>query len=640
VVLERLADLRKGSRAWLAACAPIVAALLIAGCGSSQPGPGPTLRAFINAWSGARWTAMRAQVVSPPKDFIAANAAVFSDLGVTHVTISAGRIRTSKSRTAAQAMITEHYRLADVGAWSITSTVHLVKHRSRWRVKWTLATIDPRLISGAKIVVSRTWPSRAPILGAGGVKLTTVAQQVVVGVVGQRIKKPKDVRSDLLAAGAPRAQVTQALAAAKQNPSYFEPIYTITQARFAELKAQAGPANVYNVPGTQFEASGRTVAITKQLSAHLVGTLGPITAQQLKQLGSPYDAGSTVGQTGIQASAEKTLAGTPTTTIDVDNPAGVLLAKLASFPGKNGTPVTTSIDPKIQRAAEAALATATHHNVSMVAINAPTGQVLAVVSDPITTYNTAFQGAYPPGSTFKVLTSTALIQGGLSPSSPATCPTTITVDGEVFHNAEGDAPVSTMAQAFTESCNTAFIGLATQHLSPPDFVSVASLYGLQRTPQLGVPAFMDNIPKPASQTELAADSIGQGSVTFSALGMATVAAAVDSGVVRAPRLVAGAPDDSIVSSPLPTAVVDDLRTMMASVVASGTAANQGLPSGTFAKTGTAEYGTGPASKLKIDGWLMGYRGNVAFAIVTHDTGGGDGGPVNGPIIAKFLNAIG
>jgi hypothetical protein len=36
---------------------------------------------------------------------------------------------------------------------------------------------------------------------------------------------------------------------------------------------------------------------------------------------------------------------------------------------------------------------------------------------------------------------------------------------------------------------------------------------------------------------------------------------------------------------------------------------------------------------------MGYRGNVAFAIVTHDTGGGNGGPVNGPIIARFLDAI-
>ncbi len=122
--------------------------------------------------------------------------------------------------------------------------------------------------------------------------------------------------------------------------------------------------------------------------------------------------------------------------------------------------------------------------------------------------------------------------------------------------------------------------------------------------------------------------------------MATVAAAIDSGMVRAPRLVTGAPDDTIPASPLPSAMVDDLRTMMASVVASGTAAGQGLPPGTYAKTGTAEYGTGPASKLRIDGWLMGYRGNVAFAIVTHDTGGGNGGPVNGPIIAKFLNAIG
>jgi hypothetical protein len=288
---------------------------------------------------------------------------------------------------------------------------------------------------------------------------------------------------------------------------------------------------------------------------------------------------------------------------------------------------------RIQRAAEAALATATHHNVSMVAINAPTGQVLAAVSDPISTYDTAFQGAYPPGSTFKVLTSTALIQKGLTPQSAASCPPTITVDGEVFHNAEGDQPVSTMAQAFTESCNTAFIGLAVAHLAPPDYPAVAKLYGLQRTPQLGV-------PKPSSQTELAGDSIGQGSVTFSPLGMATVAAAIDSGMVRAPRLVAGAPDDSIAATPLPGAVVNDLRTMMASVVSSGTAAGQGLPAGTYAKTGTAEYGTGPTSKLKIDGWLMGYRGNVTFAIVTHDTGGGDGGPVNGPIIAKFLNAIG
>jgi cell division protein FtsI/penicillin-binding protein 2 len=620
-------------------CAAAVIAAFITACGASSPKPGPTLNAFLAAWSDGHWTAARARVADPSKDFVSMNASVFAALDVSRVSITAGRLRTAKAGATAKAQITEKYDLAQIGTLTMSGTVHLRMRGGKWRVQWTPATIDPNLATGDTIVVNRIWPARAPILGAGGVKLTAQAPQVVVGIEGKRIKQPNAVRSDLLAAGAPHAQVLEALAAAKQNPTYFEPIFTITQARFEQLKSQPGPTNVYNVPGTQFEATSQTTGLTKQLTAHLVGTVGPITAEQLKALGSPYDASSDVGQTGIEASEERTLAGTPTTHVDIDNEVGTPLTTLASFPGKNGAAVSTSIDPKIQRAAEAALATATHHNVSMVAINASTGQVLAAVSDPLTTYNTAFEGTYPPGSTFKVLTSSALFRNGLSPSSPATCPTTLTVDGEVFHNAEGDAPVSTLAQAFTESCNTAFIGLATQHLSAADFPAVAQLYGLQRTPQLGVPAFMDNIIKPTSQTELAADAIGQGNVTFSALGMATVAAAIDSGVVRAPRLVVGAPDDAIPSAPLPRTLVNDLRTMMAAVVTSGTAAGQGLPAGTYAKTGTAEYGTGPAATLKIDGWLMGYRGNVAFAIITHNTGGGNGGPVNGPIIANFLNAI-
>jgi cell division protein FtsI/penicillin-binding protein 2 len=154
-----------------------------------------------------------------------------------------------------------------------------------------------------------------------------------------------------------------------------------------------------------------------------------------------------------------------------------------------------------------------------------------------------------------------------------------------------------------------------------------------------VPAFDANMLEPTSETELAADAIGQGNVTFSPLGMATLAA-IDSGVVRAPRLVTGAPDDKVPTSRLPAGIVDDLRAMMANVVTSGTAAGTGLPAATHAKTGTAEYGTGPDSSLKIDGWLMGYNGDIAFAIVTQNTGGSDGGPVDGPIIATFLKAIG
>ena len=70
----------------------------------------------------------------------------------------------------------------------------------------------------------------------------------------------------------------------------------------------------------------------------------------------------------------------------------------------------------------------------------------------------------------------------------------------------------------------------------------------------------------------------------------------------------------------------------------GTAAGTGLPAGTHAKTGTAQYGQG--ATLKTDAWLMGYNGDTAFAIVVQDSGGVNGGPLDGPLIARFFHALG
>ena len=106
---------------------------------------------------------------------------------------------------------------------------------------------------------------------------------------------------------------------------------------------------------------------------------------------------------------------------------------------------------------------------------------------------------------------------------------------------------------------------------------------------------------------------------MSPLSMAMVAAAADTGTVRSPQLVVGASGSSATgtaTSQLPSNVVSDLHEMMASVVASGTAAGQGLPAGTYAKTGTAQYGT--TAPLKIDAWLMGFKGDTAFACLVVD----------------------
>ena len=146
------------------------------------------------------------------------------------------------------------------------------------------------------------------------------------------------------------------------------------------------------------------------------------------------------------------------------------------------------------------------------------------------------------------------------------------------------------------------------------------------------------MPEPGSTSDAAATAIGQAQVTVSPLAMANVAASIDSGNLRFPQLVVGASDGSALPQPLNATVVTDLRTMMNAVVSSpiGTAAAAGLPAGTFGKTGTAEFGT--ANPPQTHAWFIGYRGDLAFAVLV--VGGGVGGVVAAPIAAKFLKMLG
>jgi cell division protein FtsI/penicillin-binding protein 2 len=633
------------SRALRATLTTAAAVLTLAttGCGAaSGPGAGDgsgasqVLSRYLAAWGHGDWGAMQAVVAGTHPGFVRINAETFAALGVTSARFVSAPIRHNR-RASARARVTAELRLRGVGTWRATTTVSLVDRGGRWRVDWSPSTINPRLPTGGRLALVRSWPARGRILGAHGAALTIDDPRVIVGVVGGRIRDASAVLADLVAAGASRDRAQSALAAARAHPDQFEPVFEISRARFEQLRAAPSADNVYAVAGTAFQATGARHAVTDQLAAHLVGSVGPITAEQLHRLGPPYDASSVIGQTGLESAYERRLAGAPGTAVVALDASGARVATLVTFPGLRARALQTSIDPLAQRAAEAALAGQTR-NVAMVAIRASSGDVLAAVSDPARqVFDQALQGAYPPGSTFKVLVSAALIGRGLSPSNPVACPPTVTVDGETFHNAEGDGPTQTLDQAFTESCNTSFIGLALSHLTRRDFPATAALFGLDRTPRLGLPAFAADVTAPGSRTAMAAASIGQDTLTFSPLGMASVAAAIDHGSVLAPRLVAGAADGRIAPRPLPPAVVQDLRTMMSHVAESGTAAGTGLPARTFAKTGTAQYQQD--GRLKTDAWLMGCHGDIAFAIVVQDSGDLDGGPRDGPLIARFLNTV-
>ena len=620
-----------GTAATAVAVAVSLAALafVLPGC-SSPASPSATIGGYLSDWSRADYGAMATLVRRPPADFVSVNRQVASGLDLVRGVYRAGPVTTAGS----DATTTVTSRLVTaLGPLTLRTTLRLADVDDTWRVLWSARSIIAALGPGDSVATTVSWPARAPILGAGGALLTVGNQMVTVGVEGSRITSAATLTAVLVAAGATPSEVSAALATATAHPQWFVPVFAVTEARYQQLMP-----TIYPVPGTVFRSYSARGAITAGLAVHVVGSVGPVTAAQLESLGPPYGAGDSVGQSGIEQAYERQLAGRAGGRIQVVNAAGTALSTVATFAARDGTAVVTTIDPAVQQAAESALAGVTKA-AALVAIEPSSGDVLASVSLPGSdAFDNALAGSFPPGSTFKVVTSADLIEHGATPSSPASCPPTITVGGQTFHNFEGETQASlTLEQAFAESCNAAFIGLA-RTLPDPSFATTAAQFGLGAILHTGLTAFGGAVPTPDSDAHRAATAIGQANVLVSPLAMAAVAAAVDSGSLRPPRLVVGAGDDTAPATPLAPAVVSDLRTMMAAVVTSpqGTAAGAHLPPGTSGKTGTAEFGT--ASPPQTDAWFIGYRGNLAFAVLV--VGGGIGGAVAAPLAAKFLDALG
>jgi cell division protein FtsI/penicillin-binding protein 2 len=367
----------------------------------------------------------------------------------------------------------------------------------------------------------------------------------------------------------------------------------------------------------------------------ITGSVGPLTAAQAKQLGAPYQKGDMAGQGGIQQADERRLAGTPRTSIQLGDSHGNVQRTLASFGGSPGTAVKTTIDMRVQQAASRAVASANVGNkpVAMVAVQPSTGNVLAVVNRP-GGFDRALLGTYPPGSTFKMITASALAQAGMRPSDSVGCPSTINIGGRTFHNYNYEKLGQTnLLTAFAVSCNTTFAQLGSQRLNGSQLAAMAGQFGFGTTPELGIPAALGHFTMPTDSTALAADAFGQGEDIVNPLQLATVAAALDEGTWRSPRLVLDpAPAHTQPSHHLDPVVTSVLRPMMAAVVSEGTAAHVGFPPGVYGKTGTAEYGQG--SNPATHAWFAGYRGDLAFAVIVE--GGGVGADASGPIANAFL----
>ena len=126
-------------------------------------------------------------------------------------------------------------------------------------------------------------------------------------------------------------------------------------------------------------------------------------------------------------------------------------------------------------------------------------------------------GTYAPGSTFKVITTAALLRDGLNAPTPSSARKTLVVDGKTFKNFEGEeAGAATFADDFAISCNTAFVSLSGR-LPATALGKVAKDYGLGRKYTLSTGAAPSQVPAGQDKVSRAAAMIGQDRITASPL---------------------------------------------------------------------------------------------------------------------------
>jgi cell division protein FtsI/penicillin-binding protein 2 len=350
-----------------------------------------------------------------------------------------------------------------------------------------------------------------------------------------------------------------------------------------------------------------------------------------------YQVGDQAGLSGLQARYDEQLQGTDGVVVNAVASDGKEreLYRVGARPGR---PLEITLDLEAQQAAEAALANVGPAS-ALVAIRPSDGHILAAANGPGTNgYNFATYGQAAPGSTFKTVSSLALLRAGLTPQTVVPCTREVVVDGKPFENyddypssALGDIPFSA---AVANSCNTAFIANA-EKLSDGDLAGAAGSLGLGIDHDLGFPAYFGQVPTPQSETEAAADMIGQGGILASPMAMATVMASIQAGTTVVPKLVKSV-DVSVPSeaTPLTEQEVTALRGMLRGVVTSGS--GRGLldvPGGpVIAKTGTAEFERD--GKVLLHAWMVAAQDDLAVAVYVDEGESGSG--TAGPILEQFL----
>ncbi|MBG6184270.1 cell division protein FtsI/penicillin-binding protein 2 [Arthrobacter sp. CAN_A214] len=539
--------------------------------------------------------------------------------------------------------------------WTYSTTANLTRAEDEWQAIWDPSLFVPEMRVDERLEKTEIQPERAGITSADGEVIVTERPVVRVGIDKMQILEAEQpaaasALAELLDID-PAAYTEQVAAAGSE--AFVEAIVLRDDASRTVTDEQIGA-----IPGAIVQADTLALAPTRTFARELLGSVGQPSAELIEQSGGTLAAGDITGLSGLQLQHDDQLSGTPGLEITSVSSDGAGPRQLFEKAPVAGTPLAITLDTAMQALAEQVLAEEPSAS-SIVAVRPSSGEILTVANGPGSNgLQTALLGQYPPGSTFKVATSLALLREGFTPDTPTECPAELDVEGRTFKNAStypaqfvGTIP---LLQTFAQSCNTGFIS-NRDIVSQPELAAAAADLGVGVESTIGLPAFFGSVPEEAEGTAHAAALIGQGEVLVSPLALATMTASVGNGARITPTLLAQGQDagqpPSSPSSPSGTADQGDatapsaltpeeaetLRTLMRAVVTEGGAQLLGDVPGdpVLAKTGTAEFGS--EDPPRTHAWIVALQGDLAVAVFVEE--GELGSTSGGPLMEAFLRGL-
>jgi penicillin-binding protein 2 len=555
------------------------------------------------------------------------------------------------------------------GPLEFDNSMPLLWEGGRWAVDWSSTLVLPQLGDGLKLALLDQTPIRGNIYDQGGLGLAVDGQLVTIGIVPGWIEDEATVITQLNLITGVAPEIIQDKIANSQ-PDWFVPIADVSpEVSINNDEVLSSLAGV-----TRRE---RTVRVYKggELASHLVGYLGTIPPDQLAAWQARgYRGDELVGRASVEGWGEPYLAGRRggrLVTLTKHNEEVTQVAEVAPRPGGS---IYLTVDKALQADAERILG---QRPGAIVVLDPNTGFVLAMASYPRfdpTPFATGLdqeawtalnanpnrplvgrgtQGAYPPGSVFKVVTMAAGMEKlGLTADSTFFCTGTWDRLGDEFVKTcwleTGHGHIN-LQDGLTQSCDVVFydVGLALHNADPQILPDVARAFGLGTVTGIaGVEETPGLVPDPAwkltekGESWFPGDSvnlaIGQSYLLTTPLQIANLLGAIgNGGTLYRPQLIQRIVEpigpeqvnqpEILARLPVSPEHLAVMRSALEGVVSGprGTA-REAFEGATF--TAGGKTGTSETAQEKPHAWFAGYAPadspQIAIAVILEHAGEG------------------